>query len=202
SQLGQSDLGRIGVEDARVSLRRLGERPERDPLAVREAAALDKTRGKPLDELGEQARLANAGGAEEGDELRCALALGACRNRAEDCELLVSPDQRRAQAGDAAWFLFAGGYGYPGSDGRALSLRLQRLVLAIRDRAARRRLCPLPYEHLTGLRVLLQAGGNVDGVSADHQLASCGRFPARDHFARIDADPQADVGAVAAVHPL
>ena len=72
-------------------------------------------------------------------------------------------------------------------------------MLAVLDRAACRRLCPLSDEHLARLGVLLQARRHVDGVSADHQLASCCGFPAGDHLARVDSDSQPDVGAVAAL---
>ena len=37
--------------------------------------------------------------------------------------------------------------------------------------------------------MLLQARGHVDGVAADHQLATGGRFPTGDHLAGVDADP-------------
>jgi len=103
----------------------------------------------------------------------------------------VSPDQRRAQAGDAPrrrFLLADGGDRHPRSDGRALPLRLESLVLAVLDRAACRRLCPLSDEHLARLGVLLQPCGHVDGVAADHQLASCCGFAAGDHLARVDAD--------------
>ncbi len=60
-------------------------------------------------------------------------------------------------------------------------------MLAVRDRAACRRLRPLPDEHLSRLGVLLQPCGHVDGVAADHQLASCCGFAAGDHLARVDA---------------
>ncbi len=192
SQLREGDLCWIGVEDAGVSFRRLRERPEGDPLAIREAAALYQARiGKPLDELREQARLADPCGTEERDELRRALALDPRGHGAQDCELVVSPDQRRAQAGDAPrrrFLVTSNGNGHPGGDRLALPLRLESLVLAVRDRAACRRLRPLPDEHLSRLGVLLQPCGHVDGVAADHQLASCCGFAAGDHLARVDAD--------------
>ena len=201
----------VGGERPRADLSRRPRRPAARTrsstwLAVREAATLDQARtGKPLDKLREQARLADAGGAEERDELWRAFALDASRDGTQDRKLLVSPDQRRAQAPDAAWrrlLLARRGDRHPGRDGRALSLRLDWLVLAIRDRAARRRLRPLSQEHLARIRVLLQARGHVDRVAADHQLATGGRLAAGDHFARVDADPQPDVGAVAALDAL
>ena len=79
------------------------KRPVGDALAVGQAAADEHVRRRePLDELGEQARLPDPGGAEQGHELRRALALDAGRDGAQDGELLVPADERRGQPGDAA----------------------------------------------------------------------------------------------------
>ena len=189
-----------------MRLRRLGERQECDSFAVRKTAALHQARtGKLLDELREQARLAHTGGAEESDELRRPFALDAGCDRAQHGKLLVSPDQRCGQTGHPTRrrLLLAGGRDRdPGRHGLALSLCLEGLVLAVRDRAARRRICPLAHEHVSRLRVLLQARGHVDGVAADHQLAAGRRFPACDHFTRVDADPEPNIGAVATLHTV
>ena len=45
--------------------------------------------------------------------------------------------------------------------------------------------------------MLLQAGGDVDRVAADHQVAARGRLAACDDVAGVDADAQTDVGSVA-----
>ena len=90
----------------------------------------------------------------------------------------------------------------PRQPGRPLALRLDVLVLAIGDRAARRRLRALPDEHLAGLRVLLKARRDVDRIAADHQLAARRRFPAGDDLAGVDPDPEPDVRAVAALDAL
>ena len=139
--------------------------------------------------------------AEERHELRRALALDAGGDGARGAASSSSrPMSGARQAGDAAWRGLprgaadathaATGSLFPfASIGPSLAYAIVRLVAAcVRS----------PDEHLAGLRVLLQARGDVDGVAADHQLAAGGRFPARDDLAGVDADPEPDLGAVAA----
>jgi len=61
---------------------------------------------------------------------------------------------------------------------------------------------PLTHQHFARIGVLLEASGDIDGVAADHQLAARCGFATRDDFARVDADPQADVCAVPTLHSL
>jgi hypothetical protein len=50
--------------------------------------------------------------------------------------------------------------------------------------------------------VLLQARGDVDDVAADHQLAASSSVAAGDDVARVHADPQPDVSAVALAYAV
>ena len=74
------------------------------------------------------------GGAEERHELRRALALDAGRDGAQDGELLVAPDERRGQPGDAARMAAGSADRARARPTRAraarLALRLEVLVLA------------------------------------------------------------------------
>ena len=158
---------------------------------------------KAIDELAQQSGLADAGLAEERHELRRTVALDAPCDGAEHVELLVAADERRRETCDAACArLF---------DRRPRDPRRHRLGLALRghvgralevDRSARRELRSRADEHRPGLRVLLQAGGDVDRVPADHQVAARGRLAAGDDVPCVDADPKPDVGSVTVAHAV
>src|SRR5439155_4369101 len=96
-------LGRfVRLEDPGVLLHDLAERPERDPLAVGEAAPLAPSHllWPALDEapeLADEPRLADAGLADDRDELDRALPERAGKRALEHCEVLVAPDERRGR---------------------------------------------------------------------------------------------------------
>jgi hypothetical protein len=140
-QLRQRVLGRIGIEDARVRLRDLRERPVRDPFSVRKAPALeDAAGGEPLDQLGEQPRLADSRRAEEGHELRRAFALHPGADSAQDRQFLVASHEWRGQAADTARGrdrLRRGGDRNPGRDRVALALGVHIGAAPVLDAAAR-----------------------------------------------------------------
>ena len=99
------------------------DRPERDALAVREAAALDDGRvvAEPGSELVAEARLPDPGRAEHGDELaRSSAPRGRTRRRA--AELAVAADHRQSRC--------APGRGAPARRPRA-GRRGERLGLAL-----------------------------------------------------------------------
>ena len=78
-ELLSGDLRRVALEDAGMRLHDLAERPERDPVPVWKAAPLPPrtSSGAPVDvreELGDLARLADSGLADDGDELHRAVA--------------------------------------------------------------------------------------------------------------------------------
>ena len=74
----------VALEDAGLRLDDLGERPERNPIAVRERASLpprDEVSGRvdSAKELEDNSALADSGHADECDELRRALRAHACQ---------------------------------------------------------------------------------------------------------------------------
>ena len=71
-ELRERRLGTVVVHDPACRLERLCERPERDAVAVREAASLEgeRTVGDPIEELGHQPRLPDACVRYEGHETR------------------------------------------------------------------------------------------------------------------------------------
>ncbi len=206
-ELGERGLGRIVVEDAGVRLRHLGERPVGDALAVGQAAADQHvSRGEPLDELAEEARLADAGRAEQRDELRRALALDAGGDGAQHGELLVPPDERRDEPRDAAWrgrrLLGRCVERDPRGKRLPLALRVEVLVPPILDRPGSRGLRALPDEHSPGSASCCRRAATLTAspltISSPRVAAS---RPATTS-ARVDADPEADLGAVPALDAL
>ena len=88
--------------DPGLRLHDLGERPERDAVAVREAASL-----APRDELGirvhdaleleDEAALTDPGDADEREELRRMRVSGAVEGVLDDSELALAPDELRSR---------------------------------------------------------------------------------------------------------
>jgi hypothetical protein len=191
--LGERDLGRVVLEDDGLGLEDLAERPQRDAVAVGEAAA-DDDLGLHLergDQLAHEAALAHAGVPCDRGQVRRALVPDTGEEGAQDLELAVPAHHRRLKAGDAA--------------------RLGYLALALDDPCCDR--IPLPLEvecverpqledALDGLRGplseddrarlgrLLQARGDVDRVARDEEVAA--RRAGGQHLAGAHADADAD----------
>jgi hypothetical protein len=201
-ELGRGQIASVRLEDPCELFRRLGKGPVRDAVAVRNAPPPEQPRSREtIEELAQQARLADAGVAEDGDELRNPLPLHSGRERFEDRQLGTAADQRRRETRlRPAARLRRRAQRFPGRDVGPLSLRFERRYLPVGDDPLRRAVRPSTHEHLAGLGVLLQARRNVDGVAADHQLAACGRLPARDHLAGVHSDPQPDIEPVTSAH--
>ena len=91
-ELLQRGVDGVGIENPGLGLRRLGERPIRDALPVRQAPPFQHSRARePLEQLGEQPRLPDARLTEERHELRDVLACDPRRDRVEDGDLLLLP---------------------------------------------------------------------------------------------------------------
>ena len=93
---------RVLLEDAGLRLDDLAERPERDPVAVREAASLapgDELRVGLDDavELVDEAALADARDADEREELRRALVARPLERVPDDAELALAADELGAR---------------------------------------------------------------------------------------------------------
>ncbi len=94
----------IVVGDACGGLDHLGERPVGDALAVWQAAAGEDARAlEPVDELARETALADAGLAEDREQVRALVAHGAGEGVGEELELRLAADERRSRAGRAHW---------------------------------------------------------------------------------------------------
>ena len=92
-------LERVVVGDAGRGLDHLRERPVRDALAVREAAAREDARAlQAVDELAREAALADARLAEDREQVRAAVAHRSREGVREQLELRLAADERRARA--------------------------------------------------------------------------------------------------------
>jgi hypothetical protein len=102
-ELHPGDRGRIAFQNAGVLLDYLGQRPPGHGIAVGQAATdQHESVGLGRRELPEQARLANAGSTEQGDQLRHPLAAYPPGQGREQRQLVVAADHGRVKAGDAA----------------------------------------------------------------------------------------------------
>ncbi len=95
-------LRRVLLQDARLRLDDLAERPERDPVAVGEAASLapgDELRVGLDDaiQLVDETALADSGDADEREELRRALVPRSLERVPDDAELALAPDELGAR---------------------------------------------------------------------------------------------------------
>jgi hypothetical protein len=179
SQLVERELDRIGVEDPRVAFRHLGQRPVGDSLAVGEAAPLEHARLREArDQLVDQPGLPHSGRAEERDELWHALAPAPRRHGVEQRQLLLPAHEGGGELGRTDGRLGLDRADVPCGDGGALPLRVELPPRPVEDRAARGGVRAPTDEDLALARVLLQAGGHVDGVTADDQLAAGGSLAA------------------------
>ena len=158
-------LRRVLLEDAGLRLDDLAERPQRDPVAVGEAASL-----APGDELGvgvddalelvDEAALADSGDADEREELRRALVPRALEGVADDAELALATDELGARlVRDVDAEARVRGDGRPDRDRLGLALRLDWRRLLVVDGGAgravassRRRGCRSPARRSGGER--------------------------------------------------
>ena len=126
-----------------------------------------------LVELPGEARLADAGDAGDGDEVRAPAALAVVEEVLDQPQLAVAADERRlealrlqraARAGDDAQRA-------PGGNEPALALQLVQPRVLVDDRGLGRAARRLADEHLAGLGDALDPRGGVDEVAGDHALA-------------------------------
>src|SRR5262249_18517625 len=146
--------------------------PERDALAVREAAPGQGAGlvGDGREQLANEARLADAGGADDGDEPARAARDGVLVGFAQHGELALPPDDRRVApprdrlvADDARQ---APGLHRLGAAARGE--RLRRVALdGVADEAPRR----VADQHLAGPGRLLEPLGDGDDVAGHVRLA-------------------------------
>ena len=173
AQSGRIVLGDVGCE--RTALR--GEQPERDALAVGQAAAVHHHHqgAGARDELAQQPRLADARLAQHRDHPP-----GAGRGRradliAQELQIVVATDERsRGRA------LAAGQGDQPeGRHPLGLALQLQRLDRLGLDRVADEQVCERAQERLHRRRRLLEPRRHVHGVTGRKPLVP-GRLVGHD----------------------
>ena len=182
---------RVLLEDARLRLDDLAERPQRDAVAVGEAAALaprDELRVGVDDpgELVDEAALADARDADERHELRRALVARALERISEDAELALAADELGARlVRDVDAEAGARSDRLPDGDRLGLPLRLDRRRVVVVDACAGRAVRRLVDEDPVDRSGALQARGRVDDVARGHALAGLrvarrgGRAPRR-----------------------
>jgi hypothetical protein len=194
-ELRCGDFSRVGLEDARLRLDDLAQRPEGDPLAVGQTAALPPVDQLGLcvdvrEQLGGESALPHTRLANDRDQLHRALLR----------RPLERPDQKRflELAADERRLVLAGAVpSEPVADRRCtperkrlrLSLhgdRRQRLVL---EHVAGRSIGLLADRDPVHRRRALDASGGVDDVAGDDPLSLLGAGAERHHrLARVDPD--------------
>ena len=102
-ELRRRDLGRVGLQDPGVGLDDLAERPEGDPLAVRQAPALPPgdELGPGVDvgaELGDDPALAEPGLADDRDELDRVGGDGLVEDALQERQVDLPADERACRA--------------------------------------------------------------------------------------------------------
>ena len=190
---------RAVLHDAVVLLDDLAQRPVRDAVAVRQAAAGASQRGgllggEQLPQLTHERRLADPRLPDDRQEVRLAQRDRAPERREQEVDLGLATDERTAEAGRAP---------RTRERERALdrtsrqalrdALRLGDAPVAELECAPDRGDRALAGEDLPGLRGLLQPVGRVHGV-AGHERAALPRHADHD-LARVDADAHLDLAA-------
>ena len=197
AQLLERVADRVVVGDARGRLDHLGERPVRDALAEGQGASAEDRRAlDALDELVDEAALADAGLAEDGDQVRAAVADRARKRVLQDLQLDLTSDER-------------------GRRKRALRLRrdVEELPAAKRldaaadrhgirglgdDDAVREAQHAGPDQDRPLGRGLLEPCGEVDGLARRERRVGV----LDDDLAGLDADPHAEAHLLDRGHDL
>ena len=145
----------------------------------------------PRQELADDATLADARAADDGEQLRPLIVARPFERVDKQAQLPRRPTRRARIARQPARLvgcLAAGASGPARRDAfraAADSDRADRLVL---DGFTRQLRGDGPDEDLAGVRLLLQPGGDVDDVARDEDLLPL--VDGRDDLARVDADPR------------
>ncbi len=172
--------GRGGVfafDDAGSHAHHLGERPEGDALAVRQAAAAMPPDAflEPIDvleELPAEPGLADARDARHRHEMCALLVRGSVEELLHEPQLAVTPDERRLESGRLQSTASSRGdtQGPPERHGLVLALERVHPGRGIRDGRLRGALRGLSDEDGAGVGCGLDARRCVDQVAGDHPL--------------------------------
>ena len=162
-------------------LQHLDDRPVGDPLAVGQAAAADDRRLDRRQSLRDEPGLADAGIADDRDQLAALLGLHALPRLPEERELALTADEQRLVP---ALRRLAHAQQPVGGNRLGLALQLERLDRLDLGRVADERERRLPDQHLARLRRLLQPRRDVDRIAGRQPL-----LRPRHHLAGHHADP-------------
>ena len=166
---------RIRLEDARVRLDHLGERPVRDALPVGQAPALSPVDELGLafqhaEELGHQPALADARNSDERDELGRLLLARPLERVSEEVHLLLPSDERRSARPDVDAEARAGLDRLPDADRLRLALRRNSLTRLVRDRLLRRPIRRLVHQDPVHRSRRLKTRRRVHHIARSHPL--------------------------------
>ncbi len=179
-------LGGVFLDDRRGLAHRLSERPERDPVAVREAPAADDgglVRGRSH-ELLDESRLADTCLADHGHETAASRGDRVAQRPLEHLELGLAADHRRIEAARALAALAHGDQPVR-RDRLRLSLELERLDLLDVDVVPDEPVGEVSEQYLVLAGRLLEPRRDVHGVARDEALPR--RRVARDDLTRVHA---------------
>ena len=194
-ELLERDLGRVALEDAGRLPDCLGERPEGDAFAVRQAPPAEEGDVvERADELLDESRLPDARLADHGHEAAAPLLAGFVEPVVQRRELELPADDRCVQS---SWALgsLADRDEPVCRHGLRLALELERLHLLDVHEVADEAVREMSQEHLLLARGLLETGGDVDRVPR-HEPLPARRVPGHDLarvHARSDREPDAPV---------
>ena len=188
AQLRPRLRGRVALDDARGLTHGLRERPEGDAVAVRKAPPPehDRVLGGRAHELLDEARLPDAGLADDGHEPGATRLDGVPIRVIEDRELLLAADHGGVQA-SRPFRILAHRLELVGGHRLRLALELERLDLLDLDVVADEPVRQLAEQHLVLAGRLLEPGRHVDRVARHEPLAR--RRIAGDDLTRVDARP-------------
>jgi hypothetical protein len=196
---GAEPLLHLGVgqprRDPGRALDDLDDRPERDPLAVGEAAA-EEDGGLVVDrvgELGDETRLPDAGRPQQREQVAGPVDGCALERLAEQGELALAADERRLRPARGRGRARDHGDQPPGGDRVFLALELQLGHRLDHDRVADEAVRRVADQRLACRGRAFEPGGDVDGV-ARHERVAGGRV-AGDDLAGVEPDPDRDLDA-------
>ena len=183
--LGHGRDDALGIDAERNE--HLDERPVGDALAIGEAAAAKDVGSLPdtLEEVGDEARLADAGRTEEREELTGAIGDRILEGAPETLPFPLAAHERRGEVACDRQRVTEDVEEPICVDRRGLSLQLQRRERLDDDRIADEKSRLGPDENLAVGGALLEPRGDVDRVAGDERLS----LSAHDDLARVDPDP-------------
>ena len=197
AQLLERLADRVVVGDARGRLDHLGERPVRHALAERQGAApKDRRALDALDELVDEAALADAGLAEDGDEVRAAVADRARERVLSSCSSISRPTN--GAAASARCVCDATSSELPAAERLDAAADAHRIRGLRDDDAVREAQHAGPDQDRALRRRLLEARGEVDRLARRERRVGV----LDDDLAGLDADPHAKAQLLDRGHDL